>query len=171
MAPYREQLPPAAAPRATEPPRQPRPLRWFWYPPLLMLGPFGLMALAAVARTARTIARDRLAALPFPVTHDREPPTDAWTWPTPLARVTLTLRSAPDGLEAERIGNSAELAEPLVSARVTGATITLVPRRRRGADLVLLADVLCSWGLELHATHGIVGVDVAWRPRTGPLSM
>jgi hypothetical protein len=134
----------------------------------MMLGPFGLMALAMMGRTARTIARDRLAALPFPVTHDRESATDVWSWRVPLARATLTLTRAPDGIEAESIARSAEAAAPWLSARVTGTTVTLTPRTRRGAHLVLLADLLCSWGLELHSTQPIASVDVAWQ-RGGPV--
>src|SRR5262245_54346375 len=112
MAPYREQPPPEAAARAAEPPKRPRPLRWFWYPALMMLGPFGLLGLAMFGRTSRGIARDRLAALPFPVTHDRESATDATSWPAPLVRATVTLRRAPDGVEAEGIAKRAELAAP-----------------------------------------------------------
>jgi hypothetical protein len=121
-----------------------------------------------VARTPRTIARDRLAALPFPVTHDRLSGIDVWSWRVPLAQATVTLRHAPDAIEAERIARDAALAAPALSVRVEAATIALGARHHRDDHLVILADLLASWGVGLHATHGITGVLVAWHPASGP---
>ena len=148
-----------------------QPLRWFWYPTLLALGPLGWLTLAFVGRTPRAVARERLAALPFPVAHDRSSGTDDWTWRVPLASVTVTLRDAPDGIEAERIAHAAEAAAPGLTARVAGATITLAPRNPRGDHLVLLSELLSTWGLALHARLPITGVSCAWRAPTGPVTL
>ncbi len=167
MAPYRDR-PPEPASAHAEPPKRPQPLRWFWYPALLALGPLGWATLAMVARTPRTIARDQLAALPFPVRHDRDSATDATTWRVPLDHATITLRRAPDGVEAEQLARAAEAAAPGLAVRTIGTTITLAPRAVRANHMVFLADLMCTWGLELHARVGITGMAISWRPPTGP---
>ena len=134
----------------------------------MMLGPFGWMTLAMVVRTPRAIARDRVTALPFPVTHDPPFAIDGWTRRVAMYGATITLRRAADGVEAEQIARTAELAAPGFAVRIADAAITLAPRDPRANHLVLLADLMSTWGLELHASHGITGLAVAWRPPTGP---
>ncbi len=116
---------------------------------------------------SRVVAAETLAALPFAVSYDRPSATDARGWRLPLEAVAVPLRGAPDGVDGERIARTAE-AGARWSARISGATITLRPRGQRGDHLEMLAGLLSTWGAELHASHGIVGVATTWRPPTGP---
>lgn len=165
MEPYRQ--PPRDASQARLPASAVKRHSWWLYALLAACGPFGWLALAAIG-TPRGKANDVLAALPFPVSHDRPAATDETAWRVPLETVTIQLQSAPDGIEADRIARAAEAAAPGISARVDGTAITLGARARRGDHLVMLADLLATWGVALHQAHGIAGVRVAWRPRTGP---
>jgi hypothetical protein len=131
VAPYREQ--PSEPPRAKpSSPQAPRPLRWFWYPALMMLGPFGWMTLAMVVRTPRAIARDLVAALPFPVTHDPPSAIDGWTLRVALYGATITLRRAADGVEAEQIARAARtLAEAIKHAGTSQRATVITPDSSR----------------------------------------
>jgi hypothetical protein len=40
-----------------------------------------------------------------------------------------------------------------------------------GDDLLLLEDLLCTWGSALHAEHAIAAVAVTWAPGGPPSSL
>jgi hypothetical protein len=115
----------------------------------------------------RRDASDRLRALPFPVTHDR-PSVITNDDPRPIVSVTISLAQRMGNRDGDEWCRAANDRAPDLTVIADAATIRLTSWSWRKQDLVLLAQLLDSWGRALHAVHGIRSVDVCWAERRGP---
>jgi hypothetical protein len=114
-----------------------------------------------------------LAALPFPITHDRPSAAEPHMRAAPIRRVVIALRASLAAPEAERVATrAAELlgdATPL-SLHISGSRITLAAWPWGTDDLLLLGQVLHTWGTEVHSAHPIAEARVEWVSGGPPLS-
>jgi hypothetical protein len=76
--------------------------------------------------------------------------------------VTVRLESGLDDRECESWCRAANDLVPRLTVIADGATIALSSWPWRNHDLMLLAQLMDSWGRALHAAHRILSVDVCW---------
>ncbi|MGE5183034.1 MAG: hypothetical protein ACM31C_13275 [Acidobacteriota bacterium] len=181
MPPYRD--PPRQELVAIARPRRKPRQRWLWgataavVATTVALG-VGEVAIGAVMFAgmislllrgdARRTAYATLDALPFPIAHD--PPLGAVTHQPqgrPVAEVTLRLNLPLDGPDAERAARDLMAVAPDLQVRIERDALTLSAWTWGEQDVLLLAHVLSTWAVELHRSHPIATVTVAWRS-SGP---
>jgi hypothetical protein len=116
----------------------------------------------------RSRAATALDALPFPVEHNRPSAIEPLLRARRLSSVTIRLGAALAGPDLERaiarIGFS-------LSVKSEGPSLTLSGWPRIADHLGLLAQLLATWGRELHASHGIANVSVNWSSDGPPLDI
>ncbi|NVB81575.1 MAG: hypothetical protein HOV81_24490 [Kofleriaceae bacterium] len=114
-----------------------------------------------------------LAALPFPITHDRPSAAEPHMRAAPIRRVVIALRASLAAPDAERVAaRAAALLDDssLLSLHISGPRITLAAWPWGTDDLLLLAQVLHTWGTEVHSAHPIAEARVEWASSGPPLS-
>lgn len=115
----------------------------------------------------RRRAVNRLAALPFPVVHDRPAAAEPLRWAVPIRSIVVTLGVELAGPERERVGLA--VGDGLC-AKFAGDRVTVTAWSWGADDLELLAQLLATWGREVHAKHSIVDVRVEWASSGPPLA-
>lgn len=125
-------------------------------------GPIGILVFTARygfdwlgTDAQRRDAEAKLRALPFAVT---PPPSSRRA----VVAVTIALEAALGERDAETWSRAAIELVPRLTVVVDGARITLTAWPWREHDLLLLAQLMDTWGRALHATHVIAAVDIAW---------
>ena len=102
---------------------------------------FGMCAVLAYGWSLRQAAIHCLQRLPFRIVHDRPDALDASAEPRDLLSISIVLQ--------------------------TPADIDVTPPRQP-RSVRELAQLLSTWGLELHAKYGVAEVNVRWARRKGP---
>lgn len=113
-----------------------------------------------------------LTSLPFPIVHDRPSAAEPHMRAAPIRRVVITLRSALAAPDAEHVAARAVtlLGDSALSLHISGPRITLAGWPWGTDDLLLLAQVLHTWGAEVHSAHPIAEARVEWASGGPPLS-
>jgi hypothetical protein len=128
-----------------------------------------LMLIEGNHRRARAL--DRLAALPFPVEHDRESAIDTHGVNRSAIRgVTVRLADRLDRPALARAARDAQARAPRLAVIADDDTIEITGWYWGDDDLLLLVDLLCTWAHALHVDHAIAIVRVTWAPG-GPVSI
>ena len=126
-----------------------------------------------LGRRRRQRALKALSLLPFDLRHD--PGNMAAPIPTVrrVARLMIVLETALPDATMEQVVLGAQLACPALVATTGPATdrldqvIVLTRWPNESDDIWRLANMLRTWGTELHARHGIRQARVEWLP-SGP---
>lgn len=137
---------------------------------------FALLIGGAVTLTVgqhrRARALRRLAALPFPIQHDRKSAVDPQSvYRSAIRSVTVRLASVLDRPALERVARDAEARAPGLALRTDGDTIVITSWPWGDDDLLLLEALLSTWARALHAEHAIAAVMVTWAPGGPPASL
>jgi hypothetical protein len=132
----------------------------------------GLYGSIVTGWVRRHRAAKLLAALPFPIIHDRPSAAEPHMRAAPIRRVAIALGASLAAPEAEEAAARAAalLGDASLVLHITGSRITLGAWPWGTDDLLLLAQVLHAWGRELHAAHPIAEVRVEWASGGPPLS-
>ncbi len=125
----------------------------------------------ALNASAQRQADRQLRDLPFPIVHGGS--SSAWFLPPGqrLARVDVHMQGALDGPAADDAARQAQARAPGIVVRIARDTIELAGWRGRADDIVVLADLLATWGRALHAARPIREVTVIWTTDGPPPSM
>lgn len=130
------------------------------------------VAVMTVGHYRRARALRRLAALPFPIEHDRKSAIDTQSfYRSAIRSVTVRLVSVLDRPALERVARDAEARASGLALRTDGDTIVITSWPWGGNDLLLLEDLLSTWARALPAEHGIAAVMVTWAPGGPPSSL
>ena len=129
-----------------------------------------------LGRRRRQRSLEALSQLPFELRHD--PGDMATPFPTVrrVARLTIVLAEALPDAAIEQVVLGARLACPGLVATTEPLTdrldqLIVLTRWPNGSDDIwLLANILCTWGSELHTKHGIRQARIEWRPSGPPPS-
>jgi hypothetical protein len=143
-------------------------------PAVLSMSPLWIVAAAIWTAGHRRRARALrcLAALPFPIHHNRKSAIDTyWGYCSAIRSVTVRLVSVLDRPALERVARDAEARAPGLVLLTAGDTIVLTSWPWGGDDLLLLEDLLSTWASALHGEHAIAAVMVTWAPGGPPSSL
>lgn len=129
----------------------------------------GLMGTPVVTAVRRSRALRRLERLPFVVRHSRESAVSGWSQNYSAIRdVAIELAQPLDPVAAERVVGDAHARAPGVLIAIHGDGLVLSGWPWGADDLLLLSELLSTWGAELHASHAIRDVFVTWAPGGPP---
>lgn len=132
----------------------------------------GAAVMLTVGNHRRARAVHRLAALPFPIEHDRKSAIDTHSVHRSAIRsVAVRLVSVLDRPALECVARDAEARAPGLAVLTDGNTIVITSWPWGGGDLLLLEDLLSTWACALHAEHPIATVTVTWAPGGPPSSL
>jgi len=129
-----------------------------------------------LGRRRRQRSLKALSDLPFALRHDPGDMDAPISTVRRVARLTIVLAEALPDATMEQVVLGARLACPELVATTEPATdrldqIIVLTRWPNGSDDIwLLANILNTWGSELHTKHGIRQARVEWRPSGPPPS-